>query len=203
MLNQEKMNFDVDEIEDRVRNLVSRERYLHILGVMHIGLVLADALNEDKYDTAVAALLHDCAKGMDYETMRAELLRRKLITNEIDWHFPKLWHSILGADMAKTEFGVQNERISYAIYIHSTGSDSMCLLDKILYVSDYCEPLRMRHTINEIVKIAQKEIDEAVGMVTMAKFQYLQKHNKKIHPRAYKTLLKYEELSALKKGGGL
>ena len=58
-------------------------------------------------------------------------------------HFsPQIIHSFLGAEIAKQRYGIDDEEILNAIRFHTTGRANMTMLDKVIYLADYIEPMR-------------------------------------------------------------
>ncbi len=139
---------DIDKITARVRadlpSLVGDKRLRHILGVVGTAELLADFFEglgaESLREKAVlSALLHDVTKYMDQE----ELCRKYGITlSEDDMASMQMVHAVTGACYASEVYGVSDE-ISSAVKCHTVGKEDMNLLEKIIFVSDYCEETRV------------------------------------------------------------
>ena len=53
-----------------------------------------------------------------------------------------LYVIVLGAEIAKREYGIKDEEILNAIRFHTTGRKNMTKLEKLIYLADYIEPNR-------------------------------------------------------------
>ena len=118
----------------RVQPFLSAERMEHTFYVVKRGLEFATDEEYDKVFTA--CLLHDCAKFINYHHYE-------------DYGFIKpddmpqlVVHSFLGAEVARIDYGVEDEEILNAIRYHTTGRPNMTRLEKIVYVADKTEQTR-------------------------------------------------------------
>jgi nicotinate-nucleotide adenylyltransferase len=75
----------------------------------------------------------------------------------------KLLHSITGALIAKTEFGV-SDAVAEAIKWHTTGKARMTTLEKVVYLADYIEATRDFPGVEKLRKTAFEDIDKAMIM---------------------------------------
>lgn len=157
----EKMLIE-DDIKKYLEKCLKPSRYVHTLGVVEVAEKLAIQYNADAKKARIAALLHDAAKNMNID----ELIRiSKENNHEIDedyYNSPQLLHGVVGAYIAKNTFGIEDGDILDAIIYHTTGRANMCLLEKIIYVSDYIEASRNFQGVESLREIAYKDLDEAV-----------------------------------------
>ena len=119
----------IEEIQEKLKNCLTYERYIHSLGVMERAIELAQeyGLNEEKAKTA--GLLHDCAKCLSKD----ELLKYKDYFEECELLSAKTWHAPVGAIIAKNEYGVTDEEILSAIRWHTIGKKDMTVFEKIIF----------------------------------------------------------------------
>ena len=81
---------------------------------------------------------------------------------------------ILLEKFSKEVANINDEDILSAIKCHTTGKPNMNLLEKIVYVSDYIEPLRYKMPrLNVIRKIAFEDIDECLKLILTDTLNYL------------------------------
>ena len=74
-----------------------------------------------------------------------------------------LLHAKAGAILARDEYDIEDEDILNAIRFHTVGRPNMSLLEKIVFVADYIEPLRKPlPNIDKIREAAFEDIDLAV-----------------------------------------
>ncbi len=132
------------KIEKELPTFVSEKRLLHILSVRSTALFLCDLFASLGADIAgekveQAALLHDITKCMN----QGEICKRYGISLSFDdENSPETLHAVTGAYFARERYGICDEVFS-AIKKHTVGDLEMSLLDKIIFVSDYCEETRV------------------------------------------------------------
>ncbi len=130
----------------------------------------------------VAGLLHDCARGLTWEQQR-ELLRmyRGRYFSAATRACPALWHNPAGVYLAQHTYGVRDSGILRAIALHSTGAPNMTRLDQIIFVADYCEPLRAYPGTSKIRDLGARDLSAAVRAVALAKAAYVHKQGAVLH----------------------
>lgn len=124
-------------------SLVNEKRLSHIHSVVRTAEMLADHfislgvfLDRDK--TVLAALLHDITKCMDQNSLCE---RYNITLSDDDKNSMQTVHAVTGAYYAKDVYGADKE-VADAVMRHTVGSSNMTLMDKIIFVSDYCEETR-------------------------------------------------------------
>ena len=162
--------------------MLGEERLEHSVNTSKIARKLAIKYDYDADRAEIAGLLHDCAKDLDYKTLKKMVLEYNIELDEITRKIPKLLHPLVGAVIAKEEFNIQDPVILKAIKAHSTGAAQMSLLDKIIYLSDKIEPLRNMSGVEEVRKMAEINLDRAVLMALDMGLLYLIGKNLLIHP---------------------
>jgi len=173
---------DINLIKSRLKEVMSEERLEHSINTSKVARRLAIKYNYNADKAEIAGLLHDCAKDLDYETLRKMVLECNIKVDKIIQKIPKLLHPLAGAAIAKKEFNIQDPVILKAIKAHSTGTAQMSILDKIIYLSDKIEPLRDMAGVEEVRKMAEKDLDRAVLMALDMGLLYLISKGLVIHP---------------------
>ena len=164
---------DLGVMREKVRNSQKDSRFIHTLGVVDTAVQLARRYQEDVKKTEIAALLHDCAKEI----------------------YPGLQHAPKGAELAKTEYGIEDDEILDAIRWHTTGRPEMTKLDKIIYIADYIEPNRNQApNLDEIRHLAMVDLDECLYTILKATLTYLEANKDAIDPMTKQTYLYYKKL---------
>jgi len=160
---RETSAFDFGAAERELEQRLSAKRFKHTRGVVAEAERLASIYGEDIESAKIAALLHDCAK--EYGDAKKRCLCRlwDVATDEaIETHID-LAHSLLGAESARRDFGVRDEKILRAIRYHTTGNYGMTLFDKVVMLADYTEPYRGEYgALSEMRALAGRDIDEAL-----------------------------------------
>lgn len=173
---------DIDLITLKLKEMLGQERLEHSVNTSKVARRLAIKYNYNADKAEVAGLLHDCAKDLDYKSSEKIVLKYSIKFDEIIQKIPKLLHPLAGAAIAKKEFNIQDPVILKAIKAHSTGAAQMSLLDKIIYLSDKIEPLRNMNGVEEVRKMAEKDLDRAVLMALDKGLIYLISKGSLIHP---------------------
>ncbi len=164
-----------------LKKYISEKRIEHSKRVAFSGLQLAKCHNANQILVEKAGLLHDIAKNQTPESLK----KQNIITDlkeDIYHNFPAIWHAFIGPSLIEYEFPGESKHISEAVKFHTTGNQAMPLVAKIIYVADFIEPGRTHQKREEIEKISQFNLDEAVAWVTYFSIKKLQHKNRQIHP---------------------
>lgn len=177
------MIYNRAELEGRLKNVLSEYRYRHTVGVTCTTIPLAMNFGCDVNHAEIAGVLHDCAKAFSEEEQLKMCRENNIELSKAEENNGKLLHAKLGAFLAKTEYGIEDEDILNAIRYHTTGRPDMTLIEKIVFVADFIEPGRtmifsensnfFKPTLEEIRKIAYTDIDDAVFYILRNTLMYL------------------------------
>lgn len=186
------------------------ERICHTEGVKSEALYMAGvvfpALGIPKdclKDVECMALLHDVTKQTPLEVQK-ELCKRhsvELTVHELE--SPQIIHAYSGACAAK-EFYCMPERITNAVFKHTTGSGEMNIFDKLLFVADYTEPGRRYESCKTVRKVfhdradgvrtdatlASELVDECVCLCAVLTCEHISKKGLAVHPDTTRTVYK-------------
>lgn len=172
------------------------KRYVHTLGVIEMSLTLNRKLNLklDENKVFVSAALHDIAKLLPREEME-EILKKEFSDLYLELKdFPTVWHSFVGAYVAKTKFKILDNEILNAIKYHTTGKVDMTDLEKLIFVSDYVEKItRTRESMIIARELAYKNLDDALVKTLSDTIEYLKNENKGIYAKTFETYEYYLE----------
>jgi predicted HD superfamily hydrolase involved in NAD metabolism len=101
---------------------------------------------------------------------------------------PHLLHAEVGAIVARTEFGIEDEEILNAIANHTLGQPEMSPLSCVIFLADTLEPTRGQTTeLNTLRSLCFESLHQAVWQTCDYTLQYLMKTALVIHPRAVLT----------------
>lgn len=178
----------IETIKNDLKENLSERRYIHSIGVMEMAEELAKLYNADVETAKVAGLLHDIAKEMTSEEKLKYVEEKNIEINEIERINTQILHGIIGANIAKEKYGV-NEQIQKAIEYHTTTSPDMDKIAKIVYVSDKIELNRKSedYDIEYERELAKKDLDETVIYIIDSNIKSLVKKEKLIHPKSIDT----------------
>lgn len=158
-------------------------RFDHVISVRDTAVELAEKYGIEKHKTELSALLHDCAKWMKNDQLIKTCQQNQIEVDFIESQVPSLLHAKVGALLAQTQFNVADSSILQAIESHTTGMPSMSELDQILFISDFCEPLRSYSAASKIRKIANISLQKATFEVCRQKLKSQIRGKRVIHPR--------------------
>lgn len=186
--------------ERKLQSALSIERYIHTMGVVKTALKMAEMYHADRYKVQAAALLHDCAKDYPSDMKRRFCKEFHVNVDEIMLNCIDLTHAFLGAEVARREYGVDDEEILDAIRYHTTGRKNMGIIEKIVFIADYIEPNRKAFdTLEEARKLAFENIDTAMAFILKSTIDYVNERNRPLHPLSVEA---FEYYSGLVKLGG-
>lgn len=168
-------------IEDLKKRLDS-SRFVHSMEVAELSRELARRFGADEEKAYLAGILHDCAKKISKEEGIKKCLEFGIELNEVELENPALIHAPLGAEIAKREFGVEDDDIYNAIKNHTVARAGMSKLEKIVYVADMAEPGRDFAGVAEIRKLLKENLDDAVLCALKFTLKFNIDREKLIHP---------------------
>lgn len=169
--------------KEKIIEDIGEKRFQHSTRVKDTAIKLAEVYNVDIKKAEIAALFHDCAKISNDKIL---LKKADEFNIELDKYMNEnheLIHAPLGAKMAEKLYGIDDIDILNAIRYHTTGRENMSMLEKIIYIADYIEPMRNFDGIEEIREIIFKDIDKALFMAFNQTIIFLIEKNKLIQPK--------------------
>ncbi len=174
---------------ERLAASMSIGRFAHTLCVAYEARRLASLHGEDVQAAALAGLLHDCAKGMDLTSLQVYAREHHVQAEPSVFNSGSLLHAPVGAELAREEYGVRDERVLHAIASHTLGSVPMSSLDMILYLADKTEPDRENYPgLDEIRELSQTDLSGAVLMSLQRTAEYVRERGKSLHPATERTI---------------
>ena len=150
------------QAKELVRSRLSDKRYEHTLNVRRMAVKLAKRHGADEDRAALAALLHDAAKEISKDEMRAIMKAHPEYAEGGEERPTPVWHGICASILARTQWGVEDEAILSAIACHTAGKPGMSKLDKILYLADMSSAERDWPGVNKLRKLELKDLDAAM-----------------------------------------
>ena len=157
---------------------LKHHRFIHSAAVAGTAASLAMKYGEDCSKAVVAGILHDCAKCYDDDELVELCLKNDIPVSGFEKDHGFILHAKYGAYLAKNKYGIDDEDILNAIRWHTTGHEDMTLLEKIIFVSDYIEPLRNKaQNLDKIRNAAfnEDDIDICVVMIMHDTIEYLKR----------------------------
>lgn len=164
-----------------IKPRMPEKRYIHTLGVMETAIELAGRYHEEPKKAEIAAIIHDVAKYADVKWMREIVVKYNLDARLVEWD-AEILHGPVGAWIAQSEFGIQDEDILNAIRYHTTGRAGMSKLEKIVYIADMIEPNRKFSGVEHLRKKAQEDLNLAMNACIRHTLAFLVDTKQPIYP---------------------
>ena len=188
------MSYNFSKTKKALRKYLDRDRFEHSEGVMYTAAALAMRYGENLEKAQIAGILHDCAKCIPDNKKLKICEKNHIEITEAEKCSPFLLHAKVGAYIAKEKYDIEDAEILDAIACHTTGKPAMTLLDKIIYISDYIEPMRSKASnLEEVRKMAFMDLDETLFKILSDTLVYLEKSSKKMDPMTMQTYEYYRE----------
>ncbi|XJS11363.1 bis(5'-nucleosyl)-tetraphosphatase (symmetrical) YqeK [Aerococcaceae bacterium WGS1372] len=167
------INVSREELISNLKKSLITKRFEHVLRVEETALKLAhqyDYSNLEK--VSIVALMHDQCKDMA-ESQMYQMASQFSPYEPIKLGNEAIWHGYAAAELARTNYKVQETDMINAIAEHTIGAKQMTLLSKILFVADYIEPGRDFPGVEKARELADKNLDKAVYYKMRQTIQHL------------------------------
>ncbi|MCL2819881.1 MAG: bis(5'-nucleosyl)-tetraphosphatase (symmetrical) YqeK [Oscillospiraceae bacterium] len=152
---------DFNWLREKAHLMLNPLRIPHVKACETEAVRLAGRWGINPEDACEAAILHDITKKLDFSQNMCIIAEHGNNEISLERHEEKLLHSITGAMLAKSEFGVSDE-VSDAIKWHTTGRAGMSMLEKVIYIADYIEATRDFPGVDNLRKAAYEDINRAM-----------------------------------------
>lgn len=153
---------DKETLLAKLRASIPEKRFVHSMGVAAEAARLARVHGADEARAELAGWLHDCAKGIPVGEQIATCDRLGVPLDDWTRACPPVVHGVLGAFLARRDYGVEDEAVLQAIRRHTVGAPGMTLLDKIVYLADLVEPGRAFDGVDSLRALVDANLDEAI-----------------------------------------
>ena len=161
---------------------LSEKRLHHSIAVMEEMERLAQRYGLDVARARIAGLVHDCTKDETFENQLRLCEEFGIIISDLERYSPKLLHAITGAAYARVRFGLKDEEALGAIRYHTTARADMTLFEALLYLADYVEPLRAFEGVEQVRRLVDDRLEEALLTALDATIGELVELGSLIHP---------------------
>ena len=189
------------EAKDLVKGRLSEKRYQHTLNVKKMAVKLARRYGVQEEKAALAALLHDAAKEIPKEEMKALMAQYPQYAEGGESRPVPVWHGVCAAILARTEWGVTDEAVLSAIACHTAGKPGMTKLDKVVYLADMTSKERDWPGVNKLRKLEMKDLDAAMLAALKQTNDFVLSQGKPLDPlskAAYDDILEQVEARSRK-----
>ena len=134
-------------------------RLKHVFGVYETAILIAQAHHLDVQKVSMAALYHDYAK---YDTIEEQVAHLEIKTIKEYAETPVIYHAFAAAIALEHDFGVKDQDVLNAIRYHVWGRKKMSDIEKVIFISDCCEPNREFADAKKIFEMSLVNLDQTV-----------------------------------------
>ncbi len=141
---------------------VSPRRREHAHRVAAEAVVLARRFGAPVEKAELAGLLHDMCRELPDDEILAAAARYGIPVGPVEARRPKkiLHGPVAAAELAERELDAEVVR---AVALHTVGDAGMTVLEKCVYLADYCEPSRAFPGVDDVRALARESLDAAIG----------------------------------------
>jgi predicted HD superfamily hydrolase involved in NAD metabolism len=151
--------------DNLLNSYLSPARLNHCTSTANFMKKYSKFFNIDKKNAYIAGLLHDIAKELSNKKiieLSIKFKNRKFF--EIEYFefklkHPNLLHGVASAEIMHTLLNITNNDILKSACSHTFGGRNLSDLQKLTFISDYCEPLRNYPPSKKVHNILVKEKD--------------------------------------------
>ena len=130
---------NLDQIKEKLKELLTEKRYVHSLNVAESAKKLAEIYGADEEKAYLAGVVHDCAKYFKTDKVDYYVAKYNIELDELEVGNISLSHSIIGSYVVKYDFGIDDDDIISSVRYHTTGRENMSILEKIIFMADMIE----------------------------------------------------------------
>ncbi len=153
---------NIDEYKKIIRPLMGDRRYNHSVNVSEEAVRLARKYGADEEKAAVAGILHDITKEIDFEKQLQIIHSGDIILTDVEKNAKKLWHAISGSVYIQKELGITDTDIINAVRYHTTARMGMSLLEKVIFLADFTSAERDYPDVDVIRQKAEISLEEGM-----------------------------------------
>ncbi|MCS7175162.1 bis(5'-nucleosyl)-tetraphosphatase (symmetrical) YqeK [Pseudothermotoga sp.] len=165
----------VEKLSQFLNLLVGPKRLRHILSCSEFARKLAKIHKIDEQKVLLACLSHD----MFRDTPAPKLLRMAEAYNiepsELELKHPVLLHGKIAAEYLKRRFKIEDVEVLEAVAYHTSGRAGVSSVAKIVFLADALEENRVYEEVEELRKLAEHDLDEALIRTLRSKVCYAMK----------------------------
>lgn len=174
---------------DKALALETPKRRAHSLRVAELAASRAVSFQVPEKKAIEAALFHDCAKNLPYDSPYLEGFVPPTEWGDIP---SEVYHQFAGAYVAERFFGVTDEEVLNAIRYHTSARENMSDLEKIVFLADMMEAERNYEGVDELRQLFfGKDLDGCLTESLRQTLLFLEKKGGEIYPLTKKAYAFY------------
>lgn len=145
-------------VVNKLKENIPQKTFEHVSRTVLYALKLNTSLNLPYKKVFLSALLHDCAKH---------------IKTEMEGVPAPVVHQYTGADVAHTQYGVDDVDVISAIRCHTTGKPDMTALEKLIFCADVLEEGREYPGVEELRRIIESDFEKGFRACVKSCYDHL------------------------------
>lgn len=145
-----------------IRPMMGERRFKHSINVSIEAVRLAQKYGGNVDKAAVAGILHDITKEVDFQKQLQIIESGDIILTDVEKSTTKLWHAISGSVYIQNELGIIDTDIINAVRYHTTARAGMSLLEKIIFLADFTSAERDYPDVDVIREKADISLEEGM-----------------------------------------
>lgn len=165
-------------------------RLTHTMGVFETSLKLNIKYKANTLEVGLCALYHDYHKNETKEFFYKYLGEKTFMEFS---QYDAVYHALAASKTLQAKYPNLSKEAYLAIKNHVFGAANMSILEKIIFVSDYCEPNRKFTDTNKIFNMAMNNLDQAVLYCINLTIEDLKLRKLNIHHKQNEALEYYQK----------
>jgi predicted HD superfamily hydrolase involved in NAD metabolism len=156
-------------------------RLAHCRRVAELAAHYAALYGADPDEARVVGWLHDSCRDLSSDQLLAAAARLGVPAGPLERRHPVgLLHGPVAAAELRS-LGL-DERLTEAIALHTVGAAGMDALAKCLYLADFCEPARDFEGVDDVRRLAESSLGEALAAAARLTLLDLIGRGRGVHP---------------------
>lgn len=184
----------------QLKTLLTEGRFLHSVGVMQTMAQLSEIYSLDQNKAETIGLLHDAAKELTKDQFNLLVREGNIqIQHDCESNFVYYLHGPVGAYLVQKEFGVTDQEIIDAIYVHTfcdCGRNFNSPLSWCIRFADLIEPNRdwskmgwMEDGVKELREVTfEGQFKKAALLHLNLALRLFKKNGVTVHPNVYRCI---------------
>ncbi|MCX7812942.1 MAG: bis(5'-nucleosyl)-tetraphosphatase (symmetrical) YqeK [Pseudothermotoga sp.] len=165
----------VEKLSQFLNLLVGPKRLRHILSCSEFARKLAKIHKIDEQKVLLACLSHDMFRDIPAPRLLRMAEAYNIEPSELELKHPVLLHGKIAAEYLKRRFKIEDVEVLEAVAYHTSGRAGVSSVAKIVFLADALEENRVYEEVEELRKLAEHDLDEALIRTLRSKVCYAMK----------------------------
>ncbi|WP_448531082.1 bis(5'-nucleosyl)-tetraphosphatase (symmetrical) YqeK [Pseudothermotoga sp.] len=169
------MRHVVEELVRALNLLVTTRRRRHVYSCCDFARKLARLHHVDEEKVTVACLAHDAFRDVPTSKLLRIAKAYGIEPKGMELEHPVLLHGKVAAEYLRRRFKIEDRDILEAVAFHTSGKPNMGEIAKIVFLADSLEETRAYEGVEDLRRLAERDLDEAVIQTLRSKVCYAMK----------------------------